>query len=296
LHSAPVCDRPVPQEEFMYLRRSDSLVGLLAVAMILMLVACSMGPSAPEKGTPEFYWQAAKEAFLAADYLKAADHIEQIERSENPFTAKARTWKLVLNAGLTKGFMDLADNYEYGARANKANPTPFRRRVSDYRGMAGRMSLQFAETFLKFFANKDPEIVLAFPFPTGSAGQVVALNKVANGIFPAEAEADAAQTRTLGRDVLLAVAKAVGAGEDTAKARALFQGADVKVPRATFILAMATALYDQSQLYGPLKLDTPEKLKMFANYALDAAKSIPETKESKALIAKIQAALKKARG
>jgi hypothetical protein len=280
----------------MHLRPSSFLTGLLAVTMILTLVSCSMGPSAPEKGTPEFYWQAARETFLAADYLKAADHLEQITRTENPFTAKAQPWKLVLTSGLANGFMELADNYEYGARANRANPTPFRRRVSNYRGMAAGISLQFAETFLKFSANKDPEIVLAFPFPTGSSGQVIALNRVAKGIFPAEAEADTAQKHTIERSVLLAVSAAVGAGEDTAKARALFQGQDVKVPRATFILAMATALYDQSQLYGPRKLDTPEKTKMFATHALNAAMSIPETKESKALIVKIQAALKKAKG
>lgn len=277
----------------MYLRRFDSLIGLLTVAMILMLAACSTGPTAPEKGTPEFYWQAANETFLAADYLKTADHLEHIVNSQNAFTARALPWKLVLTSGLANGFMDLADNYEYGARANKANPAPFRRRVSDYRGMAGRLSLQFAETFLKFLDNKDPEIVLAFPFPTGSSGQVVALTKIGNGIFPTEAEADTVQTRTLERTVLHAVAAAVGAGEDTAKARALFQGADVKVPRATFVLAMATALYNQSQLYGPRKLDTPEKTKLFASHALDAAKTLPETKESKALIVKIQAALKK---
>ena len=270
----------------MHLRRIDSLVGLLAVAMILMLAACSMGPTAPEKGTPEFYWQAANETFLAADYLKTADHLEHIANSQNAFTARALPWKLVLTSGLANGFMDLADNYEYGARANKANPTPFRRRVSDYRGMAGRISLQFAETFLKFLDNKDPEIVLAFPFPTGSSGQVVGLTKIGNGIFPSEAEAETVQTRTLERTVLHAVAAAVGAGEDTAKARALFTGAD-------FILAMATALYNQSQLYGPRKLDTPEKTKLFASHALDAAKTLPETKESKALIVKIQAALKK---
>jgi hypothetical protein len=260
----------------------------------LFLVACSSGPTPPQKGTPEFYWQAARETSTTADYLKTADHLDALAKTENQYTSRAQTWRLVLTAGMTKAFMELGDNYEYGARINKANPTPFRKRVSDYRNMAGRLSLQFAETFRAFRqAHQEAEIVLGFPFPTGSAGQVALLSKLGNGIFLSESEQETVQKRMLERWILIGVAKAVGTGEDTAKAQAMFQAGEVKVPRGMFMMAMANALFDQSQLYTRMKLDRPDQMKLFANEALEALKGVPENKETKALAAKIQAALKK---
>ncbi len=277
--------------------RSDTKKQAAVFALIslsLLLVACSMGPTPPQKGTPEFYWQAAKETFTTADYLKTADHLDAIGRTENQYTSKAQPWRLVLISGMTKAFMELGDNYEAGARVNKANPTPFRKRVNYYRNMAGQLCLQFAETFRAFKQNnKESEVTLSFPFPTGSAGQVPGLNKLFNGIFLSEAEQEITQKRMLERSILIAVARSAGAGEDTAKAQAMFQAGEVKVPHAVFMTAMANALYDQTQLFTRLKLDKPDQLKLFANEALDALKGVPETKDTKALTAKIQAALKK---
>lgn len=273
--------------------RSDRLALLALISLSLMLVACSTGPTPPQKGTPEFYWQAARETFTTADYLKTADHLDALGKTDNQFTSKAQSWRLVLTAGMSKAFMELADNYEYGARANKANPTPFRKRVSNYRDMAGRLNLQFAETFRAFRqAHKEPEIVLAFPFPTGSAGQVALLSKLGNGIFLSESEQETVQKRMLERWILIGVAKAVGAGEDTAKAQAMFQAGEVKAPRAVFMTAMANALYEQSQVFVRTKLDKPDQMKLFANEALEALKDVPESKDTKALATKIQAALK----
>ncbi len=278
----------------MRLVRTNLSTLLVLICTSLFSPSCSTGPAPPQKGTPEFYWQAARETFNAADYLKTADHLEALGKTENQYTAKAQTWRLVLTSGLTKAFMDLADNWEYGARANKANPTPFRKRVADYRTMAGRLSLQFAETFRAFRqAHQEAEIVLAFPFPPGSAAQVPLLSKLGNGILLTESEQETLQKRVLERSLLLAVAKAAGTGEDVAKAHAMIQAGEVKVPRAVFMTAMASSLYDQSQLFGRMKLDKPDQLKLFASEALAALKDVPESKESKALAAKIQAALKK---
>jgi predicted transglutaminase-like cysteine proteinase len=65
------------------------------------------------------------------------------------------------------------------------------------------------------------------------------------------------------------------------------------VPRATFEMAMAQDLFNASQLYTPRKLDEPQKLAIFCQRAQEALKSVPESKESKELAAKIQNALKR---
>lgn len=259
---------------------------------IVLSTSCSSGPAAPEKGTPAFYWQAARETYKAADFTKAEDHLDSLCRSENEFTSKALPWKLALTAGIAKGYMDLATNYEYGARANKANPMPFRKLVSEYRTRANQYGLQFAEAYGSFeTANKEAQIPIAFPFPTGSAAQPPALLKAAQGMLLTPEESDVAQRRSLERAIILVSSRVVGAPGDAAKAQQMFAGADLKVPRETFELAMAQVLYDLSQLYNSTSLDQPDRVKSFCTFAGNALKGVPDSKDVKELKTKIQQAL-----
>lgn len=58
---------------------------------------------------------------------------------------------------------------------------------------------------------------------------------------------------------------------------------------------MAAALFDQSQLFSRQKLDDPEKMKLFCMRAQEALKTVPESKTTKELNAKIDKALKPAK-
>jgi len=51
--------------------------------------------------------------------------------------------------------------------------------------------------------------------------------------------------------------------------------------------------FKQSQLYGPRKRADPDKFKLFCNRALEALKTVPETKQTKDLSTKIAKYLKK---
>jgi hypothetical protein len=55
---------------------------------------------------------------------------------------------------------------------------------------------------------------------------------------------------------------------------------------------MATAMFDLSQLYSRQKLDDPEKFKTLCTRAQEALKTIPESKATKDLSAKIDKTLK----
>jgi len=263
------------------------------IAANLILFSCSSGPVAPQKGTPAFYWQAARESWARADYLKTVENLDNIVKTENEFTAQARPWLLVVTSGMAKGYMEMADIFEGGARINKADPLTFRKTVSNARGSAGRLSMRFAEVFGDFQKTKDDPVPLAFAFPTGSPGMPPVLNKIGNGILPQAIEIDAAEKGSVQRAVLLNTCKAAGAPDDVAKVQGLFKAGEVKVPRAVFVTAMAAALHDEAQLFSRNKLDEPDKLKILCERAQEALKTLPETKEIKELGVKIQATLKK---
>ena len=253
----------------------------------LIAAGCSSGPQPPQPGTPAFFLAAAKSTYAQGDFLKTSDNLSQLTSSAD-YGVRTEPWLIVMSAGIAKGYMDLADNFEYGARANRANPTPFRRQVQQLRSLAATAAMQCAETTHKFLNdNKGDSVALEFPYPTGSAAEPVQLQRVAKGMIIPDADIETLQKAMVQRGVLLTATRMVGASDDPAKALETFKSGDVKVPRATFLLATAKALYDEAALYSPQKLDQPDRAKLLCNQATEALKGVPESKESKELADKI---------
>jgi hypothetical protein len=268
-----------------------TLVTVLVVIAGGLQFSCSTD-TGPQPGTPAFYWSSAKETFAAGDYAKTSDTLDKLMAGENDFTARTQPWLLILNSGLIRGNMDAADSLEYGVRAKKGDPSSFRKYISNYRSSAGRLSLHFAEAFMRFQKGKDDPITLAFSFPSGSAAPAPETARASEGAALQSVEIESLQKHATERAILLETCRALGAPDDTAKAAELFKSGAPQVPRATFVAAMANSLYEQAQLYSANKLDDPTKLKMFAGLASDALKPVPETKETKELNAKIQKLIK----
>lgn len=264
-----------------------------AALSLILLAACDSGPAAPEKGTPGFYWSAARQTLQQGDYLKTVDHLNGVLKTQNEYTAKALAWQVLLTSGMTNGYAEIADSYEFGARANKANPAPFRKQVNDNRTMASRMALAFAEAAAR--TDKDlpgDKVTLDFPFPVGSTAAVPQLGQVSSGIYPSESEYVIAQKKALERGVLQAITAASGSA-DASSAREKFKAGPVETDRAVFNMVLAQGLYNASQVYSPKKMDEPQKMTALAERAASVLKSVPESKESKELAKKIQETLKK---
>jgi len=265
-----------------------------ALALGLMFTSCATGPRPPEPGTPAFYWGAAQQTFKSGDLLKTNDNLFEILQSDNEFTAKARIWQIALSAGMAQGAQDLAEAYEAGVKLNRDHPGPFWKRLSQTRTLAGHSALDVALQIQALLAkDKSKQIALEFPFPPGSAIEPAALRRVKAGMIMPDADADVLQNTALERGVVQAVCRLVGSADDPAKTLDLFKTSPVMVPRETFLLAAAKILNDESAVFGTNKLDQPQRLKAMYDQALAALGQVPETKETKALTAKIQAALKK---
>jgi len=268
-----------------------SLLGLLAAA-----TSCSSGPQPPQPGTPAFFWAAARETYRAGDFMKTSENLQRILVSDNEFSARARAWDAVISAGLAQGYIELADSWEVGARANRNNPTPFRKQVSALRALASASAIQFAEDIHKVMeTDKDPNILLAFAYPAGAAAPPPGLKRVSGGILVQDSERDLLQAAMLQRGVLLSVCAALGSPDDAAAAQEKLKTGELQIPRATFLQAAAKSLSDESELFAGNKLDMPNRLKMLSQEALKALEAIPPSKETKQIADKIQARLKKAK-
>ncbi len=272
----------------------------IAVALgagLFLLASCSTAPSGPQPGTPAFYWQAARSNFAARDYQKAADQLANVMKTDNEFSSRAQAFRLVLTGALAKAYMDYANDFEMGSRANMFRPMPLRKVMSDYRLHAEQSALQFIETFRKWAAGPpEGNVVLDFPFPSTDMTEIRDRNKITAGSLPDEETQAKIESRIIAQSVAKMAAAAVGADNDIAKAQAAFNGGKAEVPRETFLLAMANALHDQALLFLRDKLDKPERAKLFLTEANNALKDLKETKQTKELRAKIQKAQAKLKG
>ena len=241
-------------------------------------------------GSPAFYWQGAREVYAAGDYMKTLQNLDNLLATDNEFVARALPWDLVMKSGIAQGYMEAADSYAQGMKAS-ADPTAFRRQVSQNRDSASQLALQFAEDFAKIDKLKGDTFSLEFAYPKGTAAAVTQFTKVATGAALTPAEAEAAQQRSIERGVLLSACRAVGAPDDTAKTQDLLKAGVTTVPRATFLAAMADSLYRFSQLYAPDKLDEPQKRDALLQRAQAALTGVPDTKETKELKGQIEVAI-----
>ena len=253
----------------------------LALSLLLLAACGSGGPTAAKPGTNAFYWQAANENFAKGDYLKASDQLERVMRTENDFSPKARAWRMALLAGLMNGYRELADQYELGARANKANPGTFRKYTSNYRGMASRSAVALAqayEDFTKIQPQGDIQIAFAYP-GRGTTGMPPSAARVSAGNVPTDSDIATVETAMLQRGVLRAVCDMVGAPGDSSKAQEMMKTVPIQAPRPAFELAMAKAFYDASNIFSPYKGSEPVRQRVMLDTAAKALKNGPGDKD-----------------
>ena len=235
-------------------------VALLAVPLALMGLASCSGPTTTTASKADFYWSAALETYAAGDYNKTADHLEHLIADDNPYAARAIPFYLVLTSGMASGYMDLADRYAAGARAKKEDGLPFRRKATDYRNIASKLVLRFAQNVDRIGAVPLGSLPLAFPLPKGNPADSALFARIGKGIEISPEDAQMAEVQAVEHSVLMTACLAAGAPNDIAKTEDILGRPSASTSRATFGKAIAGMLEKGSTLYSRNQLDEPEKL------------------------------------
>ncbi len=265
------------------------LAVVAAACVCLTLISCSAGPSAPQPGTPAFYWGAAQSTYRLGEYLKTNDTLNSLLRHESEFTAKAQPWSLVLSSGSIHGLMELADAYDKGGQENKTNLALLHRQALALRTLANTTALSQAELFHSFRVHgKEAQVELAFVYPPVSPPEPTALQRVTKGTPLAAGDAEELQNMMVQRGVVFIVSRVVGAPDDPNKAQEIFKKGNVQVPREQFLKAMAESLFDQAELYDRKHINDPRKASIFCNEAQAALQALPQDKDVKDLLQRIQ--------
>lgn len=263
------------------------------IAGMIGIMACSNAPEPPKMGSPEYQWEAAMQNYGSDNYQQAGEHLAELCKRPNQYAARAQVWSLIIAAGVSRGYAQLADEFERGAKVNRLTATPLLRQVEVYRSYASSSAVNFAEEFNRFQTkNRDDMVALEFQFPSGSAAPPLELVEVGHGQMPPPGNLDGMVKKMVKSAVVVEICRVLGAGDDPAKGKELFDSTVVKVPRELFLLAMANALYEQSQIFTPNRLDQPDRFQFFIGRATETLKQLPETKDTKELSDQIQKMLK----
>jgi len=258
---------------------------------------CSSGPPPIKPGSPAFFWAVAKESYRTGDLLKTDATLSELGQTDTEFAAPARVWQLVVSAGLTRGYSELANAYEAGSALNSANALSFRRQASSLRSMASTTALEFTQGVHNMVdADRNAAVLLAFGFAPGPSAAPEELAKVADGAWFPEPVRDVLLSTMLQRGVVLAASAAVGHPDDPVKALAVFQTAEVRIPRETFLYNMARLLYQEADLFGPDGMDRQDRFILMCRTAVETLQSISNHDQSQALAVEIQATLRQVGG
>ncbi|MCC7176460.1 MAG: hypothetical protein IT159_14805 [Bryobacterales bacterium] len=264
-----------------------------SLPLLLSLASCS--PKGPAPNTPAFYWQAARETFAAADYLKTTEHLRRVIRSENEFTQRALPWRLVVSSAIAQANIDLADDCQAGLRADPQSETAMRLALMKYRREAETRSLEFAESFIMFRKAYEGQTVnLEFPFPALKTADILERGKVQGGALPSAEVMATVEKRMIERAIAESAAAAAGAPGDIAKGRLAFESGRAETPRETFMGAMLQSLYKQTALFGREAMGKPDRVAILAEQGVEALKTMENTKENQALAGKFKELLKAA--
>ena len=255
---------------------TTALLILSSLCATFLLISCSEPETGPAIGTPEWFWVAANETNAGGDYEKTADHLENAADSEHPWQERAAIWRFVLLDGLARGYSELADGYMDGVQKNNRNASALQNSIQQYQRDARRHTINLVESLgtARKMMGKAESIQFDFPLAVGSAAESPALGRVLGGNVPNESQAADAETQTVERGIILAAAAAIGAGDDSAKTRKLFETPPVEVAANIFFLNVATALLDRSEVFDREHLNEPDKravmLKLSGDFSVPA--------------------------
>lgn len=232
---------------------------------VIGLTSCS-APRTAKPSAAEYSWKAAAETYSAGDYNKTLDHLDNVLKEDNDFTAQAIPWQLVLTSGMARGYMDLADHYAAGAKVKRANGLEYRKRASEYQKVAKQLALQFAQNVDRLERVPLGKVPLVFALPKGSAAKPALLIKIAQGIDLSRAEQELVEKLSVERGVLMTACVAAGSHDDVAKAREILR-VSAGTNRGQFGNAIGYMLKLESGLFAKDKLDEPRLLAAFQKRA-----------------------------
>ena len=246
----------------------------LVVVGFIVAIACGGKPQM-SKNSPEYVYAQAKEAMADAKYEKAIgltnDVLQKFPDSE--FAGKARILRVVLLAGMSSAYRDMADAYLEGFEKPGGNSGKLRSTAFDYFRKQKNAALGLSEAADYFLKDTSPakSYVLECDFPTREVSHNKRLDDVKEGNVLDGDQRRAAEEHEVWDGMLSTVSFFVGAAGDRPKAKKLLETGTKTVDRPEFIVRLGRTLIDNQKVFGRQQLNDVQLFRQFYDKALECS-------------------------
>ena len=265
----------------------------LLIAISLLLVACSSGPS---MSPGEQYLSDARNSLKSSDFNAALKNLDGAIKSagDDPLGQQAAVLRVALVTSLSDAGKQLAEAYALGAKEPPAQSRSggFNKMRADYYGIARSRLMDAMQSVMdrrsKLSGNPMP-IEVSFPGFTGGTDPTV--TKIRSGQWIADADRVAAETQ-LDRNALARILSALaGAGQDPNKGQQLFTSGKVDIDPRVYLIEFSSSFLQIGSMFDPRGTNQPDQLRIVNQVVrgnLDVALKLLAAKPDKDLEARVK--------
>jgi hypothetical protein len=247
----------------------------LCVLGLMFAIGCGSGKPPMSKNSPEYVYSQAKEAMADAKYEKAIgltnDILQKFPDSE--YAGKARILRVVLLAGMSSAYRDMADAYLEGFEKPGGNSGKLRSTAFDYYRKQKNAALGLSEAADYFLKDTSAakSYVLECDFPAREVAHNKRLDDVKEGNVLDGEQRRAAEENEVWDGMLSTLSFFVGAAGDRPKAKKLLESGTRTVDRPEFIVRLGRTLIDNQKVFGRQQLNDVQLFRQFYDKALECS-------------------------
>jgi len=242
---------------------------------LVLTIGCGGGKPQISKNSAEYLYSQAKEAMAEVKYEKAISLTNDLQQKfpDSEYAAKARILRVVLLAGLSSAYRDMAEAYLEGFEKPGGNSGKLRGTAFDYLRKEKNAALgvsEAADYFLKDTSGAKT-YVLECDFPAREVSHNKRLEEVKEGNVLDGEQRRAAEEHEVWDGMINTLSFFVGAAGDRPKAKKLLESGTKVMDRPEFIVRLGRTLLDNQKVFGRQQLNDVQLFRQFYDKALECA-------------------------
>lgn len=247
----------------------------LVCAALLLAMSCGGGKPQVSKNSPEYLYSEAKEAIAEVKYENAIRMTGELLQKfpDSDYAAKARILRVVLLAGLSAAYRDMAEAYLAGFEKPGASSGKLRATGFDYYRKQKNAALGFSEAcdyFLKD-TSATKSYVLECDFPAREAAHNKRLDEVKDGSVLDGDQQRAAEEQELLEGTINTLSFFLGAAGDRPKAKKLLETGTKTMDRSEFVVRLGRTFLDNQNVFGRSALNDTQLFRQLYDKALECS-------------------------
>jgi hypothetical protein len=217
-----------------------AVCGASLLALLIVLTA-SRGRIVPAESarTPLRQWDSARSDYFARLPDKVVEKLRGDVDRDATLRERARVWRCILLAGMSRAYLELAVFFKEGARRNPGYSEPFRVQAQECHLLARKYAAELAALLnsRRTWLRSSESVILDFGMPDRASDSSLTLVSIANGYWPGAHQAAAAKQNALMRAILEQTMRVTGA-KSAAELRQQLSSGPLTVPKARFLAAL----------------------------------------------------------